>query len=455
MLVIQKGLNFLRLNLKHKDFILRYKELKKNQYLSYELIQQRQLKSLNKLLNHAYTHVPYYHKKFEELDIWDNNKINLKNLNEITKLPLLTKDIIIKEKENLYSNDIQERKSFKNTTGGSTGKPLSFLQDFDYVLSNKLNTQLSLSWRGFELYDDMITIWGAQRDTFEGKKPIKKSLMDFIQNKLVLNSFNMSNDDMRNYIKLLNIHQPKLIKAYAQSIYQIAKFAKENNIYVKKQNAVHLAAGTVYPFMKELIEDVFQCKSYNDYGSREAGTIASECSAQDGLHIMVEHVFVEVLDKNGQPCQYGEEGEIVITTLNNYSMPLIRYKIGDMGVLMENKKCSCGCSYPKLEKVIGRVTDIFKTTTGVIVAPEYFIHLIGVVLNRGNIEKFQVIQEELDKIVVKIVQQSEMTKDNLKEIEEKIKIVMGKECKVEFDFVDDIPTTATGKYQYTISKIEF
>lgn len=453
MFSIQKNLNYFRLNLRHKKFISKYKKIKKNQYLSIEDIKIQQLNSLNKLLTHAYNHIPYYHQILNEINIIKNNEVFLKSLDEITKLPILTKNILLEEKENLYSDDIANRESFKNTTGGSTGEPISFMQDKNYALDNKVNTQLALFWRGFELYDDMVVIWGAERDTFEGKKPLKSALKDFIQNKLVLNSFNMSEEDMRAYIKILNRGQPQLIKVYAQSIYEIAKFAKKNNIEVKKQKAIHLAAGTVYDFMRDTIEEVFQCKAYNHYGSREIGSIASECKSQDGLHIMVEQTFVEVLREDGTPCEYGEEGELYITTLNNYSMPLIRYKIGDMGILMQNTNCLCGCNYPKLEKVTGRVTDVFKTKEGSIVAAEYFIHLIGVVLNQGNIKNFQVVQKSLNKVVIKIVKIGNIKQNNINEIAEKVKLVMGKSCKVEFEFLESISQNKTGKYRYTISEI--
>ncbi len=451
---LKRALNYLRLNLRHKDFLEKYYTLKKNQYLSYSDNKKRELSKLNNLLTHAYNHVPYYNKLFKELDIVnEDGKVMLLNTEELSKIPILTKDIIRLEKDNIYSDDITQRESYKNSSGGSTGEPLSFMQDAKYAMSNRLSTQLAFSWNGCEPYDDKIIIWGAERDTFEGAKPLKSILKDFYQNVLTLNSFSLSEKDMREYIKILNKQQPTLIKAYAQSIFEIAKFAKKNKIYVKKQNAIHLAAGTVYDSMKDLIEEVFGCKAYNYYGSREVGSIASECSEQNGLHIMMEHTIVEILNENNEPCKYGEQGEIVVTTLNNYSMPLIRYKIGDIGVLQEFTECKCGCSYPKLEKVVGRTTDIFKTLTGSVVVPEYFIHLIGVVNNKGSIKLFQVVQEALDKIIVKIVKDGEIKEEEILDIEEKIKLVMGKECSVIFEFVEEIAKTPTGKHRYTISNI--
>jgi phenylacetate-CoA ligase len=383
-----------------------------------------------------------------------NDKIEFQSIEEFSKIPILTKDIIRVQKKNLYSDDITNRNSYKNTSGGSTGEPTMFMQDINYNMSNRVNIHLAYSWRGYEPYDDMVTIWGAERDTFEGKKPLKAILTDFYHNRLVLNSFSMSENIMSNYIKLLNQHRPKLIKAYAQSIYELAKFANRKKIKVKKQYAIHSAAGTLYPFMKAEIEEVFNCKVFNYYGSREVGAIASECSAHDGLHILMEHSLVEVINANGDLCKPGEEGEIVVTTLNNFSMPLIRYKIGDVGILKEYESCSCGCNYPKLEKVVGRTTDIIRTKLGSVVMPEYFIHLIGVVCNQGNIKIFQVLQNKLDEIIIKIVQEGIVHPIQLNEIKQKIKLVMGTDCIVNFEFVDHIPKTLTGKFLYTISNIK-
>jgi len=201
---------------------------------------------------------------------------------------------------------------------------------------------------------------------------------------------------------------------------------------------------------EQYIEEVFQCKVFNHYGSREVGPIASECSAHDGLHIMMEHVLVEVINEKGEPCKPGEEGEIVVTSLSNYAMPLIRYKIGDIGIMQEYSPCSCGCNYPKLQKVIGRTTDLFLNTKGEKIDGEYFTHLFYF---RDWIEKFQFIQEDIDDITVKIVKKANPPQKELKEIEEKIKLVMGDRCKINYEFVDDIPKTKTGKFLYTISKI--
>ena len=447
---MSKLIAYFRVALKNRAFLKAFRAVEARSKEPYEMQKQRQLEQLNRLLTHAYEKVPYYHKLLSDLNLVQNNRVRLKRVSDLEKIPFLTKDIIRKEGERLYASDHKNRLSYSNSSGGSTGEPVTFLQDAHYRKSNQLQAQLTYAWRGLGLYDDMVVIWGAERDIFEGKKSWRGRLEDLYLSRTVLNSFSMDEGEMRNYLQVLNRKRPKLIKAYAQSIYELAKFAKKEKIDVAPQQAIHLAAGTVYPSMRHLIEEVFSSQTYNHYGSREVGAIASECAEQNGLHIMMEHTLVEVINEEGAPCQVGEQGEIVVTTLENHSMPLIRYRIGDIGILQAYQVCGCGCGYPKLEKIVGRTTDLFKTRDGKKIDGEYFTHLFYF---RAWVEQFQVIQEDLDRILIKVVTSEAPPQSDLLEIEKKIKLVMGTHCEVTFEFVTTIPKTVTGKFRYTLSKL--
>ncbi|WP_201353790.1 phenylacetate--CoA ligase family protein [Hydrogenimonas urashimensis] len=449
---IQKFICFLRSNISiNQKHILEYfHNLKNDCSMPIEILEKKQIDQLNILLNHAYKNVPYYSKIFKDLGLVQRGVVELKDLSELKNFPFLTKEIIRQQKENLYSKDLNKRNHYVNTSGGSTGEPVKFLQCDKYKLSNKANFELVKFLRGCTPYDSTIIIWGADRDIAIGKRSLKDRFLDFQLNRVCLNSYKLSENDMINFLKILNKRPPKLIISYIQSIYELAKFAKENKIYVEKQNAIHTSAGTVYDYMRDLIEDVFQCKIFNHYGSREVGPIATECSAHDGLHIMMEHTIVEVVNEKGELCKPGEEGEIVVTSLHNFAMPLIRYKIGDIGIFQEYTHCSCGCSYPKLHKVLGRSTDFFINTKDEKIYGAYFTHIFYF---RNWIEKFQVIQKTKDKILIKIVKKDKIPKNELDDIVKKIKFLMGDECEVNFEFVKDIPKTETGKFLYTISKI--
>jgi phenylacetate-CoA ligase len=148
-------------------------------------------------------------------------------------------------------------------------------------------------------------------------------------------------------------------------------------------------------------------------------------------------------------------GEVVLTSLTNYAMPLIRYRIGDMAAWSE-RPCSCGRSWPLLKTVSGRVTDTFIRADGTLVHGEYFAHLFYF---RDWVKKFQVVQEKHDLIKVYIVpfnkDQSvfDKCKEEIQDIEKKIGVVMGPSCKVYWNLLSDIPPTASGKYRYTISNV--
>ncbi len=450
MLLIQKYISKFLIS-QNKLCLRFYRELKEHQYLSINELKTKQLIRLNRILNHAYQNVPYYYDLFKKTGLVWNNKVELTELKQLNQIPILTKDDIRKAAETMYSSDHQKRKSYLNTSGGSTGMPVYFLQDKFYYEKSVANFLLVKSWRGIEYYDSFVNLWGAERDTFKGKKPIDMYLRDFIRNRIILNTAKMDNDTMRKYIYLLNKHQPRLIIAYVQSIYELAKFATQNNIMVKKQNAIHTGAGTLFDYMRDEIENVFQCDVYNHYGSREVSSIASECKAHDGLHILMDHLIVETIDQDGKPCSPGEEGEIVVTTLNNYSMPLIRYQIEDYGILQGEGKCNCRCNYSKIKKVIGRSGDSFITKRNEKISAEFLTLTFNFL---DGVKQFQIIQKELDYVLIRIVKDDNFDEKSLSKVNEKMTLLMGHDCKIKFEFPLSIPATPTGKFRYTICEIK-
>ena len=203
----------------------------------------------------------------------------------------------------------------------------------------------------------------------------------------------MSEGDMKNYVKIINKEKPKIIEAYVQSIYEFARFIRNNDLEVFSPRGIITSAGTLYPEMKELIEEVFHTKVYNRYGSREVGDMACSCEKDEGLHLNIFNQYVEILNDKLELCKPGEIGKVYVTTLNNYSMPLIRYDIGDMAIPAKNEQCSCGRGLPLIEKVVGRTGSMIKTKKGVFInvvfskevevrEPEAFV---GIDLNENNV----------------------------------------------------------------------
>jgi phenylacetate-CoA ligase len=198
----------------------------------------------------------------------------------------------------------------------------------------------------------------------------------------------MTPEKMSRYLQFLNTHPPKFIIAYVQSIYELAQFAISEHITVTPQEAIMTLAGTLYPFMREKIEAVFHCKIFNRYGSREVGDIACECEAHAGLHVFPWGNYIEIVDDEGHPVPNGVEGNILVTNLNNFAMPLIRYAIGDRGMLSLSDQCSCGRQGQILERLSGRNVDVFRKRDGTLIDGEYFTHLLYF---KNWVQKFQVV----------------------------------------------------------------
>lgn len=424
------------------------------QGLSGSQLQTMQQDRLKMLLTHAYFHVPYYHAILHEaMVVNENGQVNLDNFHRI---PFLTKEIIRARFSDLKANDINTRKWYENTSGGSTGEPVRFIQDKYYGEWSAAITMLCDSWTGYTTGQRKIILWGSERDLFLGRETKKIRFGRWLKNEIWLNSFRMTPEHMRSYVKKINESNPVQILAYAESIYELSRFIEREGLSVYSPRAIMTSAGTLYPHMREVIEKVFRSPVFNRYGSREVGNIACECDKHEGLHLFAPIHYAEILKRDGSFADRNEAGEIVITSLINYAMPLIRYRIGDMGIWSKSK-CSCGRNWPLLMQVTGRTTDTFLRKDGTQVHGEYFTHLFYF---QDWVKKFQIIQESYNHIKVLIVLREntenvvEQYSERLNEITEKIHLVMGNDCKVDFENVEDVLPTASGKYRYTISKVK-
>lgn len=400
------------------------------------------------LLIHANKNVPYYKSLFSKINLIENDEINL---TDFYKIPILTREDIRVHGKDLISTDHEFRKCHLNYSGGSVGEPIKFMQDSIYIKwRNAINRYYLEDIIGVDEWKTKkIILWGSERDLFKGSIGVRAILENWLINTKLLNSFRMSDDRMESYIRTINSYKPELIRGYTGSLYELSRYVNKNSIFLEKPNTVICAAETLNSDMRTQIEKAFKTKVYNFYGSREVSSLAGECSS-GLLHVFSFWNYIEILDDNNKPVEANEQGKVVVTNLFNYSMPLIRYEIGDIAI-RGPETCACGCILPTIRKITGRITDHFVLRNGSIVPAEFFIHLIGVLRNDGRIKKFQVIQEDYN--LIKILYITDSIVDNYikKDIDDKIKIVMGNDCNIVWTQVEDIPKTRSGKYIYTKS----
>lgn len=442
----------LSLQLSKKNIFPEYRWLTAHQFDSPEDVARVQLERLQTMLAYAAEHVPYYHDLLRE-----QNVVNLDGTVQLERfyaLPALTKDIIREQGDRLYSTDpaLESLGTYKNTSGGSTGEPVTFLRNRDTWKAG-----MAGKWLFYSFVHDypckQVKVWGSERDILEGGYGIAGHVKNWIYNRTLLNAFRMSSAQMAAYIETINTVQPDIIEAYVQSIDELATYAADNNITMHSPAGVITSAGNLYADTQQRIEHVFNTKTYNRYGSREIGDMAQNCEKQEGLHVNAFHVVLEILNDQMQPVGPGETGEIYVTTLLNKSMPLIRYHIGDIGVAALHTQCSCGRGLPLIQSIRGRSVNLFTNAAGEKIDGEYFTHLF---YHRDWCKQFQVIQEEVNRIVIRIVLNTDSEKgfeQDKKELIDSFNAVMGTECVYEFMFVEEIEPTASGKYLYTISNV--
>ena len=213
-----------------------------------------------------------------------------------------------------------------------------------------------------------------------------------------------------------------------------------------------VSAGTLYEFQRETIKNVFKGKIFNKYGSRDAGDMACECD-KGKLHQNIFTHYIEILDKNLKEVKENEVGDIYVTVLNNYSMPFIRYRIGD-SAKYTSETCTCGRGLPLIKNVIGRSIDSLENVNGKFIPAEFFIHFIGVVFNDGIIDRFQVIQDRIDSIIIRLeIRDMIKFNKNKRKIEKVIEKVFENRVKITWKFENKIEDEKSGKFRYVISEL--
>lgn len=427
-------------------------QLESWQWLDAEKVHDLQHRRLERLLLHAHRHTSWYREVLDTSNVIKGGEAHLDSFEEI---PLLSKSDIREYGARMLSDDLESRHRTENTSGGSTGEPVRLLQDRDYEDWNRAVKLLHDLWTDCRVGDRRARLWGSERDLWRGHEDAAVRFRRWLGNERWLNTFRMTEGQAREHVRALNRFRPRQVMGYVESLYDMSRLIEREQLRIHAPRSVVSTGGTLYPEMRCAIESAFGAPVFNRYGSREVGDVACECERHSGLHVSPLTHYVEILRPDGSRTAPGEIGEIVVTSLTNEAMPLIRYRIGDSGRWSETM-CPCGRGWSTLDAVTGRVIDIFESPDGSRVHGQYFIHLFYF---RDWVAKFRVVQESLGHIRVLLTTTQEFKtpaeafRSELEDIARKIRWVMGEDCRVDFEFMREIPPSPSGKYRYTISKV--
>lgn len=425
------------------EYLRQYEE---TQFYTSDQIRELQWQKLERILDHAYKTSPFYTKRFHSAGI---NPSDIRSPEDMLKLPPLLKDDIQNNGDELKSKDFSESDIIKDKTGGSTGSPLIFYYDQERLYSRQAATIRHDRWTTWDIGQKMALLWGAASD-LSGFHSIKGRIRNLLlSRRVILDTSSIDEDKLWNFAQKLKRYNSKFFLAYANSMVLFAKFVRENNITWINPTAIITSAEVLLPENRTLIETVFGCKVYNRYGCRELAVIASECAYHTGLHMNAESLYIEFV-RDGRYSKPGEIGEIIVTDLLNYGMPLIRYKIGDMGSPID-KVCLCGRGLPLMDMVSGRVTDFIvtpdeKLISGVALATY-------VITNIPGIKQIQLVQESKEQVKIRLVQNENFTKESLSKLNSNVIKFLGNKIRTDIEYVDNIPFERSGKYRFSISKV--
>jgi len=429
----------------------RLKELEATQWWPREKILALQDERLRKLVKYAHDNVPYYRGIFDRRALKPEDIVTS---GDLVKLPILTRQLVRSNFRDLSARGFPRKELMPCLTGGSTGEPLRFYKTRDDY--HGWDTAAGLrahKWAGYEVGEKLALFWG-RHPRLSIADSIARTTRHFLQRVVLFDALTMSKQELPRFAKRLEGFEGGFIKGYPSAIYLAARYIEKEGKPPIRPRAIITTGEELYDFQRELFSRAFGCETYSYYSTNEVDAIASECPEHSGYHISAENVIVEIVDDADKPVPVGGEGRILVTSLHNYGMPFIRYEIGDIGVISD-KAGPCGRGLPLLAAVNGRISDFIFTRRGDCIP--------GIALNRSflaglGVEQFQIVQENYDKVVIKLVFGRECERDHvneaIKKIERHFRSELGGDIDVVVELVDQIVPSGIGKRRMFISNVK-
>jgi phenylacetate-CoA ligase len=420
--------------------------LEETEWFQPEKLHDLRLGALLQLLDHAARYVPFYQKRFAAAG-FDPQMV--KDFDDLKKLPILTKQDIQENREELISTFYERGELVENRTGGSTGSPLIFYHHRERLDTRQAATLRHNRWASYKVGCKTAILWGHQQDIslYRSFKARLRNLL--IDRQLICDSGSFSEETLSQFTHNFRRFRPEIILAYANSLGLVVDYCTAKKIELPRPRGIITSAEVLTDENRAKIESYFDVRVFDRYGSRETSVIASECEAHDGLHINAENLYLEFSehDKDVEP---GEVGEIMVTDLGNFAFPFIRYQIGDMGSPAAGV-CRCGRTLPRMQMIAGRTTDFLLAPDGRKVSGAALtIYLAAKV---PGVRQAQIIQRERTTLIFNLAVNQSFDQSSLDLIREKVTHFFGASMQIVPNYVEAIPKEPSGKYRFSICEL--
>ena len=432
-----------------KNYLFRPTAIKQYKESVANINSELDLKNINwnkrvKIIRFAYNNIPFYKKFYDENDFQPDM---LKTEKDWDLVPILEKKYIKNNLSELLSP--QANKKYLETvfTGGSTGTPLKFYIDKRFCKEVQ-------AWR-------MFKIWGISPADSHGivHRRVPTSLVPKLKNRILwyptkriyLNVCSLTEEKIKKFVEELISNKIVWIQGYVGGLEQVADFIIKYKCQITSLKLVWSTSAPLSKNVRFKMEQAFNCKVMNQYGCTEVWNIAMGCPHSDNMHISNDYVHVDIIDYKNKSI-FNKEGDILITDLENYICPLIKYRLGDRGTLL-SEKCICGIPLPILRPVKGRISDSIYTPNGLYISGEYLTTLFDdFPLYYSQYQIYQHSDYSIDINVVLAMNINNDIANDLKRIQDILIRNTNNEIPINLNIVDNIKDD-NGKIRYIISEI--
>jgi phenylacetate-CoA ligase len=429
-----------------EPFFSALSNLQNNDYKTTDEIRALQWKKTKLILDHAYSSVPYYKKLFRDNKI---HPTDIQSSKDMELIPTTDKSVFRKQFNEFKSNKYTGQ-FYKAKTSGSTGTSLSFFKDRETTAFHRASIYRGLNWHGIKVGNKQARLWGVPISNYGN---YKLKLIDFLLNRFREKSINLKDDILYEFYIKIKQKKPHYMKGYPSMVYEFAKFIDRNSLNGKNLSLrlIECTAESLYSYQKFYSEKIFSCPVISQYGCAETGIISFECPQRNN-HLMADCIFEELLPHSTNKVN-DNLYDLIITDLNNFSYPLIRYQIGDI-VTKTSNSCSCGIGLPLIGKVQGRTCDFIIDPNGVKHHDSVLTYSIRELSEyvHTNIIEFRAIQEKKGELIINLVSDN-INQNAIDVFETLLKSKLGQSMKFYFTFVDKLERDTSGKLRYFISKI--
>lgn len=422
--------------------------LEKSQWYTPTELAAYQQEQLLRIVSHAYETVPYYRRIFDARRL---KPTDIQSSSDLSKLPVLTRKDIQANFLELRSSAFTPKQLRLGHTSGTTGSPLEVYYDPQVIHMTYALMDRQYRWAGARLwrFGDRIAVLRGNVvvPVARARPPFWRH--NYFHNQLLLSSFHLSQENFPHYLRELERFAPVVIDGYPSTLYLFARYLQSIGRTFPAR-AVISASETLYDFQRSAIEQAFACRVFDYFAAAERVIFATECDHHAGHHVSSEYGITEVLDDSHQPVAPGNPGLLVGTSLHNYGMPLLRYVTNDISAL-KAEGCACGRSLPLMEDVSTKAEDVLALKDGRMISPSVLTHPFKPM---HGVEQSQIIQEDYDRITIKIVPNAQFRSDDAKHLIREFKARLGDDMHVQIDMVDVLARTKAGKFKWVISKVD-